>query len=157
MYPLTYATENFIKALELAQRTAALAGTSFVGSEHFIYAFLCLPECSAYGILYREGVVREEYGKFFSMKVDKAFSGKGLTVRTQNMYDQAVVKADKMGMKAGTAHMLFEILNTPDCLAVSFLKQFADIENLKIKTEQFSAPFFCSNFAYRRYLPLGNL
>ena len=39
MYPLTYATENFIKSLELAQRTAALAGTSFVGSEHFIYAF----------------------------------------------------------------------------------------------------------------------
>ncbi len=134
MYPLSNATENFKKALDIAQRTAALAGTSFVGSEHFIYAFLCLPECTAYGVLMQEGVTRAEYGKLFSLRVDKAYQGKGLTLRTQSMYDKAVVAAKKAGALAGTANMLYEILDTPDCLAVRFLKQFADVESLKRKT-----------------------
>ncbi len=135
MYPLSNTTENFQKALELAKRTAAHAGTSFVGSEHFVYAFLCLPECTACGVLQREGVTREGYGELFSLKVDRAFQGKGLTVRTQNMYDKAVVSAKNSGMKAGTAHMLYEIISTPDCLGVNFLKNFADIEKLKHRTE----------------------
>ncbi len=134
MYPLSNATENFRKALDVANHAAAQAGTTFVGSEHFIYAFLCLPQCAAYGVLVGEGIVREEYGKLFSMKVDKAFQGQGLTLRTQQMYDRAVVAAKNMGMLAGTAHMLYEILNTPDCLGVSFLRRFADIETLKNKT-----------------------
>ncbi len=134
MYPLSNATENFRKALDIANRTAAMADTSFVGSEHFIYAFLCLPECTAYGILAGEGVLREEYGNLFSLKVNKNFQGQGLTLRTQQMYDRAVVAAKGMGMLAGTAHMLYEILSTPDCLGVSFLRNFADIEILKQRT-----------------------
>ena len=51
MYPLSKSTENFRKALEIANRTAAELGTTFVGSEHFIYAFLSLPDCEAYKIL----------------------------------------------------------------------------------------------------------
>ena len=134
MYPLSNATENFRKALEIAKRTAALAGTSFVGSEHFIYAFLCLPECTAYGVLMHEGVTREEYGKMFSLCVDKKFQGEGLTVRMKRMYDAAVLNARSMNMLAGTGHMLYEILNNPDCLAVNFLKRFADVESLKNNT-----------------------
>ena len=134
MYPLSNATENFKKALDIANRTAAMADTSFVGSEHFIYAFLCLPECTAYGILAGEGVLREEYGNLFSLRVNKNFQGQGLTLRTQQMYDRAVVAAQGMGMLAGTAHMLYEILSTPDCLGVRFLRNFADIEILKQKT-----------------------
>ncbi|MBQ8295705.1 MAG: ATP-dependent Clp protease ATP-binding subunit [Clostridia bacterium] len=134
MYPLSNATENFRKALEIANMTAARADTSFVGSEHFIYAFLSLPACTAYGILVGEGVSREEYGNFFSLRVDKGFQGQGLTLRTQQMYDRAVVSAKSMGMLAGTAHMLYEILCTPGCLAVDFLRHFADIETLKRKT-----------------------
>ena len=33
MYPLSNATENFRKALDIANRTAAMADTSFVGSD----------------------------------------------------------------------------------------------------------------------------
>ena len=134
MYPLSESTQNFRKALEIANRTAAMAGTTFVGSEHFIYAFLCLPECTAYGILTGEGATREEYGNFFALKVDKAFQGQGLTLRTQQMYDRAVERARSMDMHAGTAHMLYEILNTPDCLAVRFLKYFVNVESLKNNT-----------------------
>ena len=134
MYPLSNATENLKKALEIASKTAAMANTTFVGSEHFIYAFLCLPDCTAYSVLASEGVVREEYGKLFSMRVDKDFQGKGLTMRMKNMYNAAVEGSKKMGLLAGTSHMLFEILSTPNCQGVSFLRQFADIETLRRKT-----------------------
>ncbi len=135
MYPLSNATENLKKALDIANQTAAMADTSFVGSEHFLYAFLCLPQCTACGILAREGVVREEYGNLFSLRVNKNFCGQGLTLRTQQMYDRAVVAAKNTGMLAGTAHMLYEILSTPDCLGVKFLRNFADIDLLKARTE----------------------
>ena len=134
MYPLSNATKNLQDTIDIAQRTAAMTGTSFVGSEHFIYAFLCVPACKACGILLGEGVTREEYGKYLSFKVDKEYQGQGMTPRTQKMYDNAVVGAKSMGMLAGTAHLLFEILNTPNCLGVNFLRHFADIESLKQKT-----------------------
>ncbi|MBE7086330.1 MAG: ATP-dependent Clp protease ATP-binding subunit [Clostridiales bacterium] len=134
MYPLTEVSENFRKALEKANMTAAELNTSFVGSEHFIYAFLCIPECSAYGILTGEGVMKDEYGLLFSRTVDKNFQGQGLTLRTTQMYNKSVEAARAIGMLATTAHMLYEILNTPECLGVSFLRKFADIEELKRKT-----------------------
>ena len=61
MYPLTRASENFRKALKMANEISVEQETRYVGSEHFIYAFLCLPECSAYGILTREGVYYVPY------------------------------------------------------------------------------------------------
>lgn len=136
MYPLSKATENFRKALEIANRTAAeFVETNFVGSEHFIYAFLCMPNCEAYGILAGEGVTREEYGSIFMKGVDRNYQGNGLTPRTQQMYDKAVVRAMGMDMLAGTAHMLYEILSVRDCCAVTFLRKLADVEELKRRCE----------------------
>ena len=130
MYPLSKSTENFRKALEIANRTAAELGTTFVGSEHFIYAFLCLPECEAYKILAREGVCKEEYGALFTKSVNKAFQGQGLTTRMQQTYDRAVEQAEADGLSAGTAHMLYQILSMETCQAVKYLKRFADIQAL---------------------------
>ena len=134
MYPLSKATENFRKSLERANRIAAELGTSFVGSEHFIYAFLCLPECTAYKILTSEGVRAEIYGGFFTKKVDKKYSGQGLTPRTKMMYDKAVETAEINGDLAGTAHMLYQILLASDCCAVKFLKEMADVNALMMRT-----------------------
>ncbi len=134
MYPLSRSTENFRKALEIANRTAAELDTSFVGSEHFIYAFLCLPECEAYKILAREGVCKEEYGALLTKSVDKKYQGQGLTPRMQQTYDHAVEQAEADGLSAGTAHMLYQILSTETCQAVKFLSRFADIQALMDNT-----------------------
>lgn len=134
MYPLSKATENFRKSLEKANLIAAELGTSFVGSEHFIYAFLCLSNCEAYKILTAEGVRLETYGGFFTKKVDKNYSGQGLTPRTKKMYDKAVELAEESGSLAGTAHMLYQILLASDCCAVQFLRTMADINGLKTRT-----------------------
>ena len=135
MYPLTRASENFRKALKMANEISAEQETRYVGSEHFIYAFLCLPECSAYGILTREGVTANEYGEIFFKKLDKKSNYDGLTPRTQKMYDRAVLLSEETETQAGTAHMLYAILETEDCFAVALLKRFVDVQALKEKTK----------------------
>ena len=92
MYSLSMATENFRRALEIAKQAAAeVAGTDFIGSEHFIYAFLSLPECEACKILVSSGVSKQKYEELFRGNVDKKYTGVGLTPNTQKMYDRAVM------------------------------------------------------------------
>ncbi len=134
MYPLSRSTKNFRKAKDIAQYTAAKLGTSFIGSEHFIYAFLSVPECTACQILEGMGVDKDEYGALLTYSVDKSYSGEGFTPRMQKTYDAAVKQAEAEGMMAGTAHMLYQILQLSSCEAVKLLKRFTDIEELKRKT-----------------------
>ncbi len=135
MYPLSRASENFRKALKIANKVTAENGANYVGSEHFVYAFLSLPECTAYGILAQEGVTQTEYGELFLHKIDKDAKISGLTPRTQKMYDRAVLLSEETNTSAGTAHMLYAILEVADCYAVKMLKRFADISALKEKTK----------------------
>lgn len=136
MYPLSRATENFKKALELANVAAAeVAETNFVGSEHFIYAFLQLEGCEANRILLSAGVSRDKYTQLFKANVDKTFTGKGMTPNTQKMYDRAVEAAEAEGMLAGTAHVLYEILCVSNSRAVRLLGTMASIEDLKQKAQ----------------------
>lgn len=135
MYPLTRASENFRKALQIANETTVKKGASYVGSEHFVYAFLCLPQCTACGILASEGVTKNEYAEIFFKKIDTTSKYSGLTMRTQKMYDRAVLLSEETETLAGTAHMLYAILEVPDCFAVRILEHFADIETLKEKTK----------------------
>ncbi len=136
MYPLHRSSKNFQKALDIANAITVEKGARYVGSEHFIYAFLCLPECSAYGLLTGEGVTKAEYEDIFFKKLDKKSKYDGLTPRTQKMYDRAVLLSEETETLAGTAHMLYAILETEDCFAVALLKKFADISLLKEKTER---------------------
>ena len=132
MYPLSRSTENFNKALQIAGTVAAELGTSFIGSEHFVYAFLSLPECEAYKILVGAGVSEADYCAFFTRSVDKKFPREGLTQNMQQAYDRAVDHAEKDGLIAGTAHMLYQII-CMECFAVKLLKRFAKIEEIKEK------------------------
>lgn len=134
MKPITNATENFKKALEIAGFTSTRLGIKYIGSEHFLYAFLCIPECEAYKILSREGVRKEEYGKMLTFVADKSYTEQGITLRMQKTYDKAVDEARKDGSLAGTAHMLYQLLCMESCCAVTLLKKFADIEVLKRDT-----------------------
>ncbi|MBR1974842.1 MAG: ATP-dependent Clp protease ATP-binding subunit [Clostridia bacterium] len=136
MQPLSKTTENFKKAFKLAnEAAAAVAGTSFIGSEHFIYAFLQLPECDAYKILTGCCVTPEQYSKLFIKCVDKNYSGKGMTPNTQKIYESAVNAAQAEGMLASTAHMLYEILKMPKSRAARFLATMASLEDLKQDAE----------------------
>ncbi|MBQ9713987.1 MAG: ATP-dependent Clp protease ATP-binding subunit [Clostridia bacterium] len=124
MYPLSKSTENFRKAMSLANMSAAeIVCTEFIGSEHFVWAFLSLPGCEAYKVLTAAGVYKEEYEAKFKAGVDPSYQGKGMTPNTQKMYDRAVEAAAQDGMLAGTAHMLYQILSVPTCCAVRFIAE----------------------------------
>lgn len=135
MYPIEKWTENFNKAFTKAGNIAAECGTEFIGSEHLIYAFLSVPECEACGVLTGEGVSKQEYGAFFTYKLDKKYAGRGLTPRCQRMYECAAMQAEQDGLAPGTVHMLYQILCSGDCLGSKFLRNFASLDVLKAKTE----------------------
>ena len=132
MHSLSKATQNLQAAVQLANKTAAeIAETYFIGSEHFIYAFLNMPKCEACKILTRAGVKKEKYEQLFLQNVDKKYQGRGLTPNTQKMFDRAVVSAMSNGMLAGTVHMLYEILCVTTSFAVRLLNAFADVEGMR--------------------------
>ena len=132
MHSLSKATQNLQAAVQLANKTAAeIAETYFIGSEHFIYAFLNMPKCEACKILTRAGVKKEKYEQLFLQNVDKKYQGRGLTPNTQKMFDRAVESAMSNGMLAGTVHMLYEILCVTTSFAVRLLNAFADVEGMR--------------------------
>ncbi len=146
MRPLSCATENLRKALDIATHAAMeLVGTDFIGSEHLIYAFLMLPECEAYGILTGAGVDPNEYAQTFLVRTKGvSISSAGFTPNTQKMYDRAVEMAERQGMLASTAHLLYEVLAVPTCCGVKYLARLAGeqafqqkslIEEIEYRTE----------------------
>ncbi len=126
MYPLTLATENLKNAIALATQVAVeLVCTDFVGSEHLTYAFLRMPECEAYRILTACGVSLTEYEREFRDVVKGMTGAVGLTANTQKMYDRAVEEAQKAGLLATTAHLLYEVLCNQNCYACRILRRLA--------------------------------
>ena len=136
MYPLSRSSDNFRKALEIANEITLQRGARYVGSEHFVYAFLCLPESGAYGVLASEGVTKNEYEVLFFKNINVSYAHDGLTRRTQQMYDTAGTLSEETKTPVGTLHMLYSILQTSDCVAVKILRKLADIDVLLEKTRQ---------------------
>ncbi|MBQ8406052.1 MAG: Clp protease N-terminal domain-containing protein, partial [Clostridia bacterium] len=135
MHFLSMATENLRLAFELAGQTATdVVGTDFIGSEHFIHAFLSLPECEACKILLSSGVSKQKYEQIFRSNVDTKYTGVGLTPNTKKMYDRAVEAATDEGVKAGTALLLYEILFGPTCRSARFFATMCSFADIRAKT-----------------------
>lgn len=146
MYPYSMATEIYNKAMEIAVQTAAeVVFTDFIGSEHLIYAFLSVPESEAYKVLTEAGVILDDYKQQFVPITKNTKGGEGLTPNTKKMYNRAIEAAQAEGLLASTAHVLYEILSVPNCMAVRLLRRLAGddlaeqkelIEELIHKTER---------------------
>ena len=126
MYPYSMATEIYNKAMEIAVQTAAeVVFTDFIGSEHLIYAFLSVPESEAYKVLTEAGVSLDDYKQQFVPATKNTKGGEGLTPNTKKMYNKAIEAAQAEGLLASTAHVLYEILSVPNCMAVRLLRRLA--------------------------------
>lgn len=155
-YPLSRGTEIFRKTLDVANDIALdVANTEFVGSEHFVYAFLSCPECEAYKILVGAGVRKEKYATLFEKNVDKKFAGKGMTPNVQKMFDSAVDAAEAEGLsEATTAHMLWQILKT-HCRATQFLGAMTDLDDLRqANASALNAIVYCKKHGLPMQTPL---
>ena len=130
-------SENLKRAIEIANEATVEHGAVYVGSEHVVYAFLCLPKCAAYGILAGEGVTKEEYEEIFVRIIDTKNTVAGFTKRTKEMFERAMKFAIASESVTGTAHVLKAVLESDSCYAVKILRRLgADIKELREKTER---------------------
>ena len=130
-------TDNLKKATELANQVTVEHGAVYVGSEHLIYGFLCIPDCEAYKLLSSEGVTKSDYERVFIRSINPEYQHTGMTPRTTEMFRGAQKLAlDTNSSLAGTAHFLYAVLGYTSCEAVKLLRSLGvEVSELKRKTQ----------------------
>lgn len=112
------------KILEAAAEAAEEFGSSYIGSEHLVYAMLD-NECIGGKVLKACNVNVLEYLEYFKRSIDTKLNIRGFTPRTKHMIEQAKTLAEEIdgeGAIAGTEHLLLAVLSSSDCLATRILK-----------------------------------
>ena len=118
-------TSNLLKVIERAENAAELYDSSYVGSEHIVFAMLNTPECTACKVMNICGIEEAAFRAYFARSIDHRSNIKGFTPRTKHMLMQAVEIALRMGgddALAGTEHMLYAVMSEPSCLAVKIFQ-----------------------------------
>ena len=114
-------TSNLVKVIETAEGAAEMFDSSYVGSEHIVFAMLNTPDCTASKVMASCGVEEAPFRTYFARSIDTNSNIKGFTPRTKHMLIQAVELAVALGgddALAGTEHMLYAIMAEPTCLAM---------------------------------------
>lgn len=118
-------SNNLQMVVRYANKAAADAESSYIGSEHIVYGMLCVEECTAYKILRGRGVNPQAYAEVFVKTIDLRSNITGYTPRTKAMFQIALDEAvERHGEDClvGTEHMLYAIMSSPDCLAMKILR-----------------------------------
>ena len=114
-------TSNLLEVIEKAESAAAMYGSSYIGSEHIVFAMLNTPDCTACKVLEMCGVEEPAFRAYFARSIDRQSNINGFTPRTKHMLMQAAELAVAIGgdnALAGTEHMLSAVMAEPSCLAV---------------------------------------
>ena len=125
-------SHNLQAVLSRTREIASNMGTSYIGSEHLVYAMLITPECTAYAILKASGVSEERYRRYLVNSADHNSSISGFTPRTKHMFERAVDLAVEYGGEdalAGTEHLMHAVMESPECLAMRILRALGLEEN----------------------------
>ncbi|MCH5143109.1 MAG: ATP-dependent Clp protease ATP-binding subunit [Clostridiales bacterium] len=117
-------TDNLQQVISIAEEAAQVYGSSYIGSEHIVFAMLNCFGCTACKILTACGVKEAEYRDFFARSIDKDSNIRGYTPRTKHMIERAIeLSMDINGDSslAGTEHMLLAVMSSTECLAMRIL------------------------------------
>ncbi|MCH5148578.1 MAG: ATP-dependent Clp protease ATP-binding subunit [Clostridiales bacterium] len=117
-------TDNLQQVISIAEEAAQVYGSSYIGSEHIVFAMLNCFGCAACKILTACGVKEAEYRDFFARSIDKDSNIRGYTPRTKHMIERAIeLSMDINGDSslAGTEHMLLAVMSSTECLAMRIL------------------------------------
>ena len=132
-------TSNLLEVIEKAESAAELYGSSYIGSEHIVFAMLNTPNCTACKVMEMCGVEEPAFRAYFARSIDQNSNIKGFTPRTKHMLMQAVEIAVRMGgddALAGTEHMLYAVMSEPSCLAVKIFEALGvNVTRLAAKLE----------------------
>ena len=128
-------TANLRRAMEIAREITTQNLAKYIGSEHMLYGFLCLPQSTACQLLASEGIYKTEYEEVFLKVIDPNYTAAGMTTRTMQMFRTAMKFAEETETLTGTAHFLLAVLDSESCMAVKIIKRLgADVAALKEKT-----------------------
>ena len=117
-------TDNLQQVISVAEEAARVYGSSYIGSEHIVFAMLNCPDCTACKILTSCGVSEPRYREYFARVIDKNSNIKGYTPRTKHMIERALelsVDINGDSSLAGTEHMLLAVMSSNECLAMRIL------------------------------------
>ncbi len=117
-------TDNLQQVISVANEAAKIYGSSYIGSEHIIFAMLNCPDCTAYKVLTSCGVSESDYREYFARSIDKRSNVTGYTPRTKAMIQRALelsIDINGEDSLAGTEHMLLAVITSTECLAMRIL------------------------------------
>ncbi len=118
-------SRNLQLVLEKSKEISEAIGTSYIGSEHIVFAMLSAPDSLAYKLLRENGVSPKEFWNYLIHSVDATCQIKGFTPRTKHLIEQAVEIAmyyETEDGLAGTEHLLRAIIDSPECLAMHIFR-----------------------------------
>ncbi|MDE6597786.1 MAG: ATP-dependent Clp protease ATP-binding subunit [Clostridia bacterium] len=132
-------TDNLQRVINLAEEAARVYGSSYIGSEHVVFAMLNCPDCTAGRILNACDVSEARYREFFARSIDKRSNINGYTPRTKHMIERALelsIDINGEDSLAGTEHMLLAVMSSTDCLAMRIFRAIGvNIPSLASKLE----------------------
>lgn len=117
-------TDNLQQVFSVAEEAAKVYNSTYIGSEHIVFAMLNCPDCTAYKVLTSCGVSEPEYREYFARSIDFNSNIRGYTPRTKHMIERALelsVDINGEDSLAGTEHMLLAVMSQTDCLAMRIL------------------------------------
>ena len=118
-------TDNLQQVISVAEEAAKLYGSSYIGSEHIVFAMLNCPDCTAYKILTACDVSEPAYREYFARSIDRHSNINGYTPRTKHMIERALelsIDINGEDSLAGTEHMLLSVMSSTECLAMRILR-----------------------------------
>ena len=132
-------TDNLQQVISVAEEAAKVYGSSYIGSEHIVFAMLNCPDCTAYNVLNACGVDEQMYREYFARSIDKRANINGYTPRTKHMIERALelsIDINGEDSLAGTEHMLLAIMSATECLAMRIFRAIGvNITNLASRLE----------------------
>ena len=117
-------SDNSQQVISVAEEAAKIYGTSYIGTEHLVFAMLNCPDCTAYKILTSCDVSEPAYREYFQNSLSHNSNMKGYTPRTKHMFERALELAIDINGEyslAGTEHLLLAIMSSSECLAMKIL------------------------------------
>ncbi len=115
-------TDHLSQVWKIAEDSAELYKTQYIGSEHILLAMLCVNDCSAAKLLTEAGVTLEKYREQFRNRISHDGSWQGITPRTRKLIDDAAGYAFEANQPLiGTEHALRALLNIRDSVALRIL------------------------------------
>lgn len=118
-------TDNLQQVISVAEEAAKVYGSSYIGSEHIVFAMLNCPDCTAYKVLTSCDVSESAYREYFARSIDRHSNITGYTPRTKHMIERALelsIDINGEDSLAGTEHMLLSVMSSTECLAMRILR-----------------------------------